>query len=289
MKAHGTLIVFLMLLSILPTASVGQISLNPANTVLIVQSIVLSNISNSALGLSGNLNYLNTFWNATYFPTSPDRIGAKCYLNCPYVSGDLEASCTSPSIQNCTYLGSQGTASCTMTNPHYFFNFQQNNITCKFYDPDNPSFNFTPYPTSVFQPLNFTPFVSGLTATVGSIVQWKISVLNLGLLNDSYNITIVNPSNILQITPLTMNTSSVSYTESASMYPQVIFLSSAIPNAQIQVSTASNTNPLTNITLTIQLKSGFNSLPDFDTKGLALIVIVSSIIFAIGTLKKPSA
>lgn len=262
--------------------------------------LIVQNIS-----VSGDFNYLNVFWNATYVPTSTNRIGVNCYLNCPNFTGDLDSQCSG--YKNCSYVGNQGLASCSIQSPNYTFGFVKNNVTCKFFDPDT-NINFTlpngENPAVSFAPLNFTPYVSGLSAVVGKRVSWKISVTNLGLLNDNYTVNITDLPNWVIVNPSILNTSTVAYSELTSVYPEVFFINTGSGN--IAVLFTSNTdsfvcsdhnnctglpnsqciNNKCTVILPVVLKSQFNSLPDFDLFGLLIIVILSSSIFSFIIFRK---
>ena len=265
--------------------------------------LIVQNIS-----VSGDFNYLNVFWNATYVPTSTNRIGVNCYLNCPNFTGDLDSQCSG--YKNCSYVGNQGLASCSIQSPNYTFGFVKNNVTCKFFDPDTNINFFLPdekNPAASFAPLNFTPYVSGLSAVVGKRVSWKISVTNLGLLNDNYTVNITDLPNWVIVNPSILNTSTVAYSELTSVYPEVFFINTGSGN--IAVLFTSNTdsfvcshdnhdnnctglpnsqciNNKCTVILTVGVKSQFNSLPDFDLFGLLIIVILSSSIFSFIIFRK---
>jgi hypothetical protein len=263
------------------------------------------------ISVSGDFNYLNVFWNATYIPPGTNRIGVNCYLNCHNFTGDLDLQCSG--YKNCSYIGNQGLASCSIQSPNYIFGFVKNNVTCKFFDPDN-NINFLlpneenpdvgKNPAVNFTPLNFTPYVSNISTVVGKRVSWKISVTNLGLLNDNYTVNITDLPNWIIVNPSILNTSTVAYSELTSVYPEVFFINA--DSANIVILFTSNTdnfvcsqpndcqglpnsqciNNKCTVVFSVQVKSQFNSLPDFDLFGLLIIVIVSSSVFSFIIFRK---
>jgi hypothetical protein len=312
MKNLFALILILFVFMVIPI-SLSETTLHEGTESITVQRIILTPVPSRPglivqnISVSGDFNYLNVFWNATYIPTSTNRIGVNCYLNCPNFTGDLDSQCSG--YKNCSYIGNQGLASCSIQSPNYIFGFVKNNVTCKFFDPDtNINFFLTneKNPAVSFAPLNFTPYVSGLSAVVGKRVSWKISVTNLGLLNDNYTVNITGLPNWIIVNPSILNTSTVAYSELTSVYPEVFFINTGSGN--IAVFFTSNTdsfvcspsqnnnctglpnsqciNNKCTVILPVVLKSQFNSLPDFDLLGLLIIVILSSSIFSFIIFRK---
>jgi len=155
--------------------------------------------------------------------------------------------------------------------------------------------------------MNYAASVSNLSFIVGEKIPWKISVVNLGMLDDNYTINITNdyPNKII-IDPLEMKTSTLSSNEVDSVFPTMLILL-AQPYT-LPVFVTSNNDPFSctenanctslpggichptlkkcGINIQIVIKSGLSSLPEFDFYGFLMIFIVAAIVFSLIVLKK---
>lgn len=82
----------------------------------------------------GNPNYLNVFWKASY-PSVSRQLSVECYLNC---NPQKENCSTAQKCEPFPYIQQPGSGSCTVENPKYLTS-KDNFVTCKAYDPSNPS------------------------------------------------------------------------------------------------------------------------------------------------------
>jgi hypothetical protein len=86
-----------------------------------------------SFNITAYIEYLNIFWYASY-PTA-QRVLA---VNCTFYG---------KSIQICTpypYIQPPGQGSCTVINPDYDYT-KENKVTCRVYDPNNPSVGYNEY------------------------------------------------------------------------------------------------------------------------------------------------
>ncbi len=155
---------------------------------------ILTPILYPEIRLIGNRKYLNIFWKSGYFEGERKEIAIKCFLNCFNPGDDIESNCAG--YQNCTSIALAFTqAACTIQDPQY--NFENLNlIMCKLFDPSFPDVEFKPYPNTTFWTLNFSLLpIKNITSTVGSSIVLPLTIKNLGLLDDTYEINITPLTN----------------------------------------------------------------------------------------------
>jgi hypothetical protein len=256
MKHLATALLFSIFL--IPVAS-AQTVLRPGETNFTVDAIILDPVTDYAgvneIGLAGDVNYLNIKWNATYDSGEERDIGVKCYLNCPDPLPDIDVKCAP--YQACSYLGPTGVRICTIPTPNYLFK-NINNITCKFYDPLNPSIDYIPreclpfkcYINRTFWPINFSLSAAPakIEITVGKSFILPIDVKNFGLLKSNFtvNTTALKPE-IASIDNSVTATETLGYGQIGRVYPRITLLYSDA------------------LTLKILAKSGIEPVPNFDT------------------------
>ena len=287
----------------------SQITLPPAETTFAVGAIALRQLLLEEdytaiaqfLGLIGDLNYINIRWDAYYITGEEKDIGVWCYLNCPNPVSPIEINCAG--YQNCTYLGPTGKHSCSISLPRYSFK-NINNVTCRFYDPSNPTIEYLPYPNRTFYSIKFEVSTSPATITVGEPFTLQTNVKNLGFLKSSFttNISFVpsvfSPPVIIE-NPVS-STEEVFYSQIASTFPKIIFL--ATGSANFEIYSKSNIEPVSNFDVacnsnadcpdfashcinsrcwskqTVTIDAGKKSLPEFDFLGIFFIMIIATIL-----------
>ncbi len=255
------------------------------------------------LVLRGDLDYLRVGWNAAYVDNAERNIGARCYLNCPNPGNDIDANCAA--FQKCEYVGLVGPRSCLISNPKYELKLppmETNTVTCKFYDPLNPSVPFKPYPKRTFRPIDYSLSVSPITATVGDQFSFPLSVVSVGLLASAYtfSVTELSEPNSLTIDRTIGNTENLDYGVAGRFTPKMISLFAKVTNLEILAN--ANSDPVACSIdadcsylgdgkcvvsqgtgrcwkkLDIQLKAGNASLPDFDIFGFLQIMVLSTVV-----------
>jgi hypothetical protein len=276
-------LLLLLFLLLIPLAN-AQATLKPGSTTFSVASITLTG---AGIELQAGFNttqtsYLNVYWNSYYIGSSNTTIGATCYLNCIPETQDCS------SAQQCNYTGYPGPAICTIVNPTYKFT-EINNITCKFYNPKYPAVEYKPYPYRTFYPINFEVYYPSVTTTVGKETKLQISVRNIGLFTDKYNVSAsTNKPNIIAIDSSTLKTAigpltgnsygSTPQTDSA--YVKLVVLASQ--DAEICFTVNSTTDPSVNpFSKCIPIKSSYASLSDFNFLGIIWIMLISSALILI--------
>ena len=170
--------------------SFAQISLIPGSAKFVVSSIVLSLVDDYTgnkqyIGLFGDKTRIDVFWNVKYEPESLDPINVTCWLNCKNNTDITQCY----GLQNCSYQGKTGAASCTIFNPNYNYS-SINNITCKFFNPNYPSIDYRTssgtYPQRVFYPIKYSVSVSGGIYQVGRTINLPINFVSYSFLNSNY-------------------------------------------------------------------------------------------------------
>lgn len=244
----------------------AQTTLEPAETTFTIGTIILEPLPSGedftgwvgvpmeyrGIALTGDLNYLKIKWNARYIGEEKD-IGVLCYLNCPNPSPPIQESCEG--YQNCSYLGPTGKRLCAIEKPEYHFT-QINNVTCKFYDPSNPSIEFLPYPNRTFYSIKFDLGAEPATIIVGETFSLQINVKSLGLLISSFTVNLslmpspFNPPLIIE-NPLT-KTEDLGYAQIGSVFPKVTFLASG--KANFEIYSKSNIEPVENFDVSCSRK-----------------------------------
>ena len=308
------LLVFIGLF-LLPTALGQEMILPPAEVEFYVQPIYAEPVEDytgipKILGLKGDLDYLDIIWNFYYCQKFspegnctlkiPGELGAKCYLNCPNPENDIETNCVDYKV--CDYEGSTGKTVCTAKNPKYNFT-KENNIVCKFYNPEDPEKHPYVYPnTGKLPSRNFWPIKYELTVspelkiTLGGPTEIKINIMNLGLIPDSYTANLSTTDLNLRIEQHSPK-DEISYGKIATAIPKVYFF--ATGDYWFELLVKSNKNPITcsdngNCSYLgdakcasddglnkcwkrneIRIKVGPESLPEFSWTGIIQIMILA--------------
>jgi hypothetical protein len=150
-------------------------------------------IPSGEINFTGNSTHLDIYFEAYYSDGSLRDIGAVCFLNC-----DLGyEACSLAQAKNCSVLTPPGRSfACSILNPDYYF-AQLNNVSCTFYDPENPDFTLGfDYLNSSFVPVNFSIWASNYSSLVGEEFNLPIYIKNSGLFRDSYKVEITSTSGI---------------------------------------------------------------------------------------------
>jgi hypothetical protein len=262
----------------------SQLTLQPGNTNIFIQPIVIYPPSiaggdyggnslypstlltpQQPLGLRGNISYLVVKWDARWYDNSPKDIGVRCYLNCPNPDEDIDANCAS--YQKCEYLGAPGRHSCVIQNPNYLFK-DLNNITCKFYNPESPEVDFLPYPQRSFWIVDYqAKVVSELNPPLGEAYNLLINIKNLGLIPTSFYVNFTDIQNPLNPTPVVLEnnlvvTEKMNYGETTLALPRMLVLSSG--RLTFQTDVKSNLEPAQSFSTACNLDSDCPSSLDLN-------------------------
>ncbi len=238
-------------LLLFPNQVIGEIVLTPGSASIIITSIVLEPSTQEAaiidpdnfLGLYGDPWYLNIIWNARYIDNIERPIGIRCYLNCPYISGDLDTVCNG--YQNCSYEGVVGEHFCTIIDPNYIYDRSSNNrVYCKFYYPPDPLIEFLPYPNTTFKPINFEIATeTQIGVTVGDSFILPITIINKGLFQDLYYVNVTPDSNSLSFLFVEngySQTKKIYFNQSSTVYPRITVLATPPQNLYLSIKVNSN-------------------------------------------------
>jgi hypothetical protein len=183
------LIAILSLLLFLKPVS-AQVPLQPGEVPFSISPIYLPT---GEINLTGNLSYLNIYWEAYYWDGSQRDIGAICFLDCD--KGYQACS----SAQNCSTLTPPGKGVCSILNPKYDPLTAQHNVSCTFYDPANRELTIgVGYLNYTFTPINFSVNISSFTSIVGEEFNFPVNIKNQGLFSDRYivNVSTSTPETI---------------------------------------------------------------------------------------------
>ena len=268
--------------------------------------------------LRGDFDHLDIGWDVKYFDNSERDIEVLCFLNCPNPGNNINVNCAG--LQNCNYLGLTGPRSCTIPNPNYIVNLPPgnvNNVTCKFYDPQNKDstgkpLEYLPYPVRTFRPIDYSISVSPITTTVGDEFNFPLSVIPLGLIPSTYsfNLTELSLPNVLSIERNLGVSEKLGYGRPGRFSPRVNYL--VAKPTTIQNLVTGNADPITCAAdggcsylgsdarcvipaagpgkcwkkLDLQLKSGNASLPEFDIFGFLQILFLSTAVLFLINFKK---
>jgi hypothetical protein len=274
------LLLILSFLFLIPFAN-AQITLKPGTNYFAVKGIILTGAGIQLQGVfnTTGTNYLNAYWNAYYLGDFNDTMAATCYLNCISETEDCS------SAQQCNYTGYPGLGICTLLNPTYKFT-EINNVTCKFFNPEQPEIEYKPYPYKTFYPINFEVFYPSITTTVGQSSKLQINVRNIGLFTDNYTVNIVSyPSNIIWINPSSLTTRIGPLTgDSYGSTPQTDYTYVDL-RVLATIQTQENICFIVNSTSNSSVNSYYNCIPvrgsmaslsDFSILGIVWIMLISS-------------
>lgn len=253
------------------------------------------------LRLYGYLDYLNIHWNSYYLSGIEADVGVKCYLNCTHPETDCAGEA---GWQSCGYEGPPGERICTIVDPSYNFT-AENNVTCKFYDPDFPEIEYVDpetggYPSLTFKAIDFNIQVLPATVTVGERFRLQIIAKNLALLASDYTVKISTPSpSYVVIDRNLLATDELSTNETEAVYSGITLLSS-VKDVVFNILAKSNIDPTICTEAVdckylgkcgdesprcldgkcakacqIRISSGNKSLPEFGWLGLLQIMLIA--------------
>lgn len=228
----------------------------------------------TSLSYTGDENYFNIFWNATYEAKLRKKINVKCILN---------------EQQSCEHSHLSGmNGSCSIINPQY--NFKTDNVLkCIAYNPLYPKANSTN--TSLFKAIDFQTFLGikfGQSFIVGEANNVPVYVRNLGLLSDVYNITyevFPNP-NFLFVELPSYQTERTKTNEVKDVIAKVT-LSGVAESINLKFCANSTTHPPycsyndnreQKCCQTVQINAGLASLQDITFKEILKLLLLASII-----------
>ena len=233
----------------------------------------------SIFEFSGEVSIFTAAWETFYPDNDPEReMNVKCGLNC---DPELE-NCGEVTGKGCLPydapqgLGGTKKGSCGVPSPAYDFT-TTNKITCLFYDPVDPSLKTRE--NRDFIPIDFQiASTSKIITTVGKKAELKVDVVNTGILPDSYTITLAaDRPEAVDISPSITTTGGISLNQIISLFFSVLPVIDT--DNRITVTVASNTNPSTFKTLTIDIDTGFYALPEFGLIGFLQIVAIAAIVY----------
>jgi hypothetical protein len=311
------IILFLFLLH----NSFAQISLIPGSTSFTVGSIVLSLVDDYTgnkqyIGLFGDETRIDVFWNAKYEPESLDPINVTCWLNCNNSVDVIKCY----GLQNCSYQGKTGPASCTIFFPNYNY-FSIGNVTCKFFDPNYPSIDYRTsegtYPQRVFYSIRYYVSLAGGTYQVGRTISLPITFISYSFLSSNYTaLAYVSQSDSPFISiDNSYNTSNVlKYSQTDTVYPKITVIYAG-KKMRLYINTTANELPtcvsdsncpnstvilqgyLSDVDVkciqnrcqyifTTEIGSAYLSLPEYGSKDLLLIFPLAIIFLSIFLMRK---
>jgi hypothetical protein len=261
------LIAIIILLLAIPSLASAQTILNQNSTIFNVNSTFFK-----YLPFMGNTSYLNILWSVQQAGPSQPTIG----INCTY-TGLSDADCIpKPFVQTSGY------GICVVLNPPYDYG-NLNKVSCFVYSLQDPAFNTT-FNTS-FNPINFTAntSLSSFSITVGSQIQLRINVQNIGLFSDNYTVEITSPASYVYISNPMISTGLVSgnpFNHSAYTSTSIAALAAMNPKEQITLWAYINSTvkPLIYQKIPIVFSTGFASLADFTILGIIQIIILAALI-----------
>jgi len=290
----------------------AQITLQPTAVTFVVNAIELSLVDDYTgnkqfIGLFGDKTRVDVFWNTKYNPESLDPINVTCWLNCNN-SVDV-TNCYG--LQNCSYQGKTGPASCTIFNPNYNY-YGINNITCKFFNPNYPALDYRlsngNYPQRVFYPIRYYVSFSGGTYLVGKTVSLPINFVSYSFLNGNYTgLAYIDPtySSFFSINNIHNTTGILKYSQIDTVSPKVTIIYSS-GKATLYINTTANeltigcssANDCPDVVtqgyqiksciqgkcyyvFTTEIGSAYLSLPEYGVKEAIIILFLSVIIFFI--------
>jgi len=304
-------IILILSLLILPfKISLAQVSLLPANVTFTIYSIELYPVSDYTgstqfIGIFGDKTRLDILWSAKYNPSLLDPINVTCWLNCK--NNTDVTYCYG--LQNCSYQGPTGAAACTIFYPKYNYS-TINNITCKFFNPNQPSLDFRlpngAYPQRTFYPIKYSVSVAGGTYTIGSLISLPVSFVPYSLIKGNYSaFAYVLPeySTYVYIDNSYNTTKDLEYLEIGTVYPKLLFVYSG-GNFYLDINTTANqltcnsdkdcpaiiTEGYQNITclqnkcfyiFELQVGSAYLSLPEYQFTDWLILLFASILIFLI--------
>lgn len=219
-----------------------------------------------------NTTYLNVIWLVPQAAPSQPNLG----INCTY-TGIAAADCVpKPFIQGPGYGG------CVVINPQYDF-YNLNNVSCLVYlvsdMKTNTTFNTSFYPVAFIANTS----LSSLSMTVGSQIQLRINVQNIGLFTDNYTVNITSPASYVYVSnPLSATGVVIGDPFDQSAFTSTSIAALAAPNQNQQITLFalinSTTYPKIGQVIPIVLKTGFASLADFTILGIIQIIILAALI-----------
>jgi len=299
----------IFLLLFLFFTSRAQVELIPSNATFFVVTIELYPVddytgSKQYIGLFGSKGRIDVLWNAKYNPEIPNPINVTCWLNCKNKTDITKCY----GLQNCSYQGSTGPASCTIFNPNYDY-FSINNITCRFFDPSNPELEYKltdgTYPQRVFYPIKYSVSVSGGIYQVGRTIDLPITFVSYSFLSGNYTgLAYVQQQSFITIDNTYNTTKTLRYSESDTVSPKITVIYASgksilyINTTANELPSCSSVNDCPNIAtqdyqikscidrkcwyiFTTEIGSAYLSLPEYSIKDLILILILSIAIFVL--------
>lgn len=233
---------------------VAEIILPEAKINFFVSSIILDPVeydytgSKQYLGILGDKNRLDIFWNVKYQPPIFQDIEVRCWLNCNITTAGEIEKCYG--LQNCSYSGSIGLASCGISNPKYNYS-TPNLILCRFSHPQYPGFEYTlsngAYPQRIFYPIRYTVSSVGGIYTVGSLISFPITFFSYSFLKTNYTAFLYLPQHRDEVyVDNSFNTTQIlKYGEIGTVYPRLSFLIKR-EGIVLYINTTSNELPSVN-------------------------------------------
>jgi len=285
----------------------AQVTLQPTIVPFVTNAIELYPVDDYTggkqfIGLFGDKTRIDVLWYAKYNPESLDPINVTCWLNCKNNTDVTQCY----GLQNCSYQGKAGPASCTIFNTSYNYSVI-NNITCKFFNPNYPALDYRlpdgTFPQRVFYPIKYSVSVSGGTYLVGRTISLPINFVSYSFLNGNYTgFAYVQPTSFISIDNSYNTTSVLKYSQIDTVYPKITVIYAG-GKTTLYINTTANELPSCNsvdncsniVTQAYQIKaciqnkcqyvftteigSAYLSLPEYGTKELIIILFGAMLMF----------
>lgn len=233
------------------------------------------------IGISGDLNYLNIFWNTSFIKGSIKDVNITCWLSCD------------PRITDCSLAqrcrGFKFVDICTIYYPQYNSTLECNAYGCEAgKDKVVCSVNDTEIPQiGSFAALEFKHLAFDLsvlpeaTFTVGKSIL-PVNLRNKGLLKDNYTLSAVSLTpTLVRVNLLEKSIENLLYNQWDGITAEFLFLTGGTGNIYIRANSTTNSNIYKVATLT--LRAGYATLSEFEIFGLLQIIFLAGIIFYIFT------
>lgn len=198
----------------------------------------------------------------------------------------VNVTCKLNDVQSCTYTGSPGGGSCTISSLSPLYNTTPdptgqprtvaNQLACTAYDTSNSSIkyekvvSFYPRAIEVSVPASMNP-------TVGDTQNLLITVKNNGTLTDSYNVSVTSADlNLLKVTGGTQYTQNLDTNDVQQFYVGLTLLvSGRLTKANATVR--SNSQSTIQFSMPVSVIGTEKSLPEFDAFGVLQIIAMAAL------------
>jgi len=248
-------------------------------------ALVMSVFAIVALGMPAYASAQPTFVSFS-FSTMTSQLNVNWVTE--YSGISVNVTCKLNDVQSCTYTGSPGGGSCTISSPSHLYDTAPdltvpsrtvaNRLACTAYGMDNPSIqtdkvvSFYPRAIEVSVPASMSP-------TVGDKQDLLITVKNNGTLTDSYGISVTSNQNPLKITNGVQTTQSLDTNDVQQAYVGLTLLATGqTATANVVISSKSQSD--IQFSMSVSVKGTDKSLPEFDAFGVLQILAMAAVLLA---------